>query len=210
MIALSIAMQYTQGQLKSATTIADLNPHSPLVSFLNCVRDTVKCGRLYKSFLRWFTEKRKKSIPFSYTFTGLESKHFCWSFASLVQELLKVNTLSKKSVIKLHSLVFVSVKLRDAIALYSRVEISAEHLNNLQILCQQFFNVFYLSLVGINPTIWTVDVAIPYHTSQLKEKLGYGLGVDSMQGREVKHIKLARYVQNTCHVKKSWWWTVSA
>ena len=55
MIAASIAMQYTQSQLKSATTIADLDPRSPLVSSLNCVRDTVKCGRLYKSFLRWFT-----------------------------------------------------------------------------------------------------------------------------------------------------------
>ena len=48
-------LQYTQSQLKSATTIADLDPRSPLVSSLNCVRDTVKCGRLYKSLLRWFT-----------------------------------------------------------------------------------------------------------------------------------------------------------
>ena len=209
MIAVSIAMQYTQSQLKSATTIADLDPRSPLVSFLNCVRDTVKCGRLYKSFLRWFTEKRKKSIPFSYRFTGLESKHFCWNFASLVQELLKVNTLSKGSVLKLHSLVFVGVKLRDAVSLYSRFEINTEQLKNLQILCQQFFNVLYLFLDGINPTIWTVGVAIPYHTSQLKQKLGYGLGLNSMQGREAKHVKLARYVQNTCNVKKSSrWWTV--
>ena len=107
MIAVSIAVQYTQSRLKSATTIADLDPRSPLVSFLNCVRDTAKCGRLYKGFLRWFTKKRKKSIPFSYRFihTGLESKRFCWNFASLVQELLKVNTLSKGCVLKLHTLV---------------------------------------------------------------------------------------------------------
>ena len=104
---------------------------------------------------------------------------------------------------------FVGVKLRDAVSLYSRVEINTEQLKNLQILCQQFFNVFYLFLDGINPTIWTVGVAIPHHTSQLKEKLGYGLGLNSMQGREAKHVKLARYVQNTCNVKKSSrWWTV--
>ena len=30
-----------------------------------------------------------------------------------------------------------------------------------------------------------------------------------MQGREAKHVKLARYEQNTCNVKKSSrWWTV--
>ena len=101
------------------------------------------------------------------------------------------------------------MKLRDAVSLYSRVEISTEQLKNLQILCQQFFHIFYLFLDGINPTIWTVGVAIPYHTSQLKEKLGYGLGLNSMQGREAKHVKLACYVQNTCNVKKSSrWWTV--
>ena len=42
----------------------------------------------------------------------------------------------------------------------------------------------------------------PYHTSQSKEMLGYGLGLNSMQGREAKHVKLARYVQNTCNVKE--------
>ena len=162
------------------------------------MRDTVKGRRLYKSLLRWFTEKRKKNIPFSYRFTGLESKHFCWNFAYLVQELLKVNTLSKGSVLKLHSLMFVGVKLRDAVSLYSRVEINTEQLKNLQILSQQFFNVFYLFLDGINPTIGTVAVAIQYHKSQLKEKLGYGLGLNSMQERETKHVKLAHYVQNTC------------
>lgn len=45
--------------------------------------------------------------------------------------LLKVNTLSKGSVIKLHSLVYAGVRLRDAVSIYSRVEISIEQLNNL-------------------------------------------------------------------------------
>ena len=45
---------------------------------------------------------------------------------------------------------------------------------------------------------------------RLLEKLGYGLGLNSMQSREAKHIKLALYVQNTCNVRKSIrWWTVS-
>lgn len=156
-----------------------------------------------------FHRKKKEKHPIVIQIYRAESKHFCWNFASLVQELLKVNTLLKGSVLELHSLVFVGVKVRDAVSLYSRVEISTEQLKKLQILCQQFFNVLYLFLNGINPTIWTVGVAIPYHTSQLKEKLGYGLGLNSMQGREAKHVKLARYVQNTCNVKKSSrWWTV--
>lgn len=53
----------------------------------------------------------------------------------------------------------------------------------------------------------TVGYAIPYHTNQLLEKLGFGFGLISMQGREARHVKLAMYVENTCNVKKSvrWW-----
>lgn len=77
-LALGIAMEYTnERNLKSATAAADFPINSLLVSFLNCVKETLKCGRLHKNFLRWFSEKRKKGIPFLYRITGLESKHFC-------------------------------------------------------------------------------------------------------------------------------------
>jgi len=44
---------------------------------------------------------------------------------------------------------------------------------------------------------------VAYHTDQLLEKLGFGLGLNSMQGQETKHVKLAKYVVNTCNVKKA-------
>lgn len=46
--------------------------------------------------------------------------------------------------------------------------------------------------------MWEIEVAIPYNTGKLLEKLGYGLrlGLNSMQGREAKHIELELYVQN--------------
>ena len=208
--ALAIVMHYThQNHLKAATAVSDLPDSSPLLTFLKCLKDTLKCGRLYKAFLRWFSEKRKKGISFSYRFTGLESKYFCWQFATLIQELLKISTLSKGHVLKLHTLSFIGVKLRDAVSIYSRVEVSIEQVENLKVLCQQFFNANSLLLTDVTPTVWTVGVAIPYHTSKLHQKLGYGLGLNSMQGREAKHVKLAKYVENTCNARKSLrWWTV--
>ena len=208
--ALAIVMHYThQNHLKAATAVSDLPDSSPLLTFLKCLKDTLKCGRLYKAFLRWFSEKRKKGISFSYRFTGLESKYFCWQFATLIQELLKIPTLSKGHVLKLHTLSFIGVKLRDAVSIYSRVEVSIEQVENLKVLCQQFFNANSLLLTDVTPTVWTVRVAIPYHTSKLHQKLGYGLGLNSMQGREAKHVKLAKYVENTCNARKSLrWWTV--
>jgi len=52
----------------------------------------------------------------------------------------------------------------------------------------------------------SLGYAIPHHTKQLLEKIGFGLGRNSMQGRETKHVKLAKYVQNTCNAKKRMRW----
>ena len=127
----------------------------------------------------------------------------------MIQELLKIPTLSKGHVLKLHTLSFIGVKLRDAASIYSKVVVNIEQVENLKVLCQQFFNASNLLLTDVTPTVWTVGVAIPYHTSELHQKIGYGLGLNSMQGREAKHVKLAKYVGNTCNGRKSiWWWTV--
>lgn len=209
-ICLAVAMQYTNAnQLKVAVVLTDL-PHScPLVKFLNCLKEGAKCGRLYKTFCRWFSEKRKKGIQFSYRFTGLESKRFSWNFGLLIDNLLKITNLSVSTKVKLTTLAFSGLQLRDSASLFSRVEINAEQLTELKSSCQKYFHACSLLLDGISPTVWTIGYAIPYHTKQLFEECGYGLGLNSMQGREAKHIKLASYVQNTCNVNKNQrWWVV--
>ncbi|XP_044166326.1 uncharacterized protein LOC114964196 [Acropora millepora] len=194
-----------QNHLKAATAVSDLPDSPPLLALLRCLKDTLKCGRQHKTFLWLVSEKRKEGISFSYRFTGLESKYFCWQVATLIQELLKIPTLSKGHVLKLHTLSFIGVQF----SIYSRVEVSIEQVENLKVLCQQFFNASNLLPTDITPTVWTVGVAIPYQTSKLHQKLGYGLGLNSMQGREAKHVKFAKYVENTCNARKSLrWWTV--
>ena len=166
-----MVMQYTnQAQLKALTLFSDLPVSSPVTTFLKCVRETVKCGRLYNSFLRWFSEKRKKGIQFSYRFTGLESKKFSWNFASLIQEVLKIGNLSQGSVTQLHTLTFAGLKLRDTAAIYSRVDINSQQVEDLKTMCHDYFTAHRLLLNGVNPTVWTLGYAIPYHTKQMVEK----------------------------------------
>lgn len=154
---LTVAMQYTdQAKLKTATVLSDLPNSSALVAFLKCIRETIKCGRLCNSFNRWFSEKRKKGISFSYRFTGLESKRFSWNFAYLIKVLLQLENLSRGSVLKLHALAFIGVQIRDAAAIYSRVEVSKQQVEDFTTNC--------LLLDGVNPTVWTLGYAIPYHT----------------------------------------------
>ena len=77
----SVVMQYTnQSHLKAETIVSELPDSSPLLAVLKCLKDKVKYGRLHKAFLRWFTEKQKKGITFSYGFTRLESKYILLAF----------------------------------------------------------------------------------------------------------------------------------
>ena len=196
-------MHYTdQAKLRTATVVSDLPNSSPLVTFLKCVQETVKCGRLYKSFNRWFSEN-------SYRFTGLESKRFSWNFGYLTKELLQIEKLSRGSALKQHSLAFSGLQIRDAAAIYSRVEVSKQQVDNLKTLYQNYFSTNRLLLGGVSPNVWILGYDIPYYTNQLFNKLGFGLGLNSMHGREAKHIKLVKYIENTCNVKKSMrWWIV--
>ena len=175
-------MQYTnQSHLKVATTVSDPPHSSPLLAVLKCLKDNVKCGPFCSGSARIF----------SYGFTGLESKYFCWHFATLIQEPLKISSLSKGSVVKLHTLAFVAVKFRDAVSVYSRVEVCIKQVEKLKTLCQHFFNANCLLSNVITSTLRRVGHAISYHTSKLHLRLGHELGLDSMQGRESKHVKLA-------------------
>ena len=209
-ILLAISTQYTnKNVLKSVKTFAEMPKDSPLVKFLNCIKNNVKCGRLYNAVVRWFNEKRKTGVDFSYRFTGLESKHFAWYFAYPIKILLTIPKLSKGTHLKLHTLQYTAINLRDAISIYTRVNVDENDLQALKTLCQNFFIAVSLLLQGVNPTTWTIGYAITHHANQLYKQLGYGLGLNSMQGREAKHITLKQYVENTCKGRKHQrWWTV--
>ena len=155
--ALSVVIQYTdQSHLKAETTVSDLPDSSPLLAVLKCLKDNVKCGRFHNAFLQWFSEKQKKGMTFSYGFTALESKYFCWHFATFIQELLKISSLSKGSVKKLYTLAFVAVKFRDAVSIYSRVEVRIEQVVKLKTSCQHFFYANCLLLNVVTSTVRTV------------------------------------------------------
>ena len=124
--------------------------------------------------------------------------------------MLNVESLSRTIKVKLHALAYVAIELRDATSIYKRVEVTRDLLEKLFLSCKNYFNAYSLFLgPRISPSVWTVGYAIPYHNLQLSEQFKYGLLLNSMQGREAKHIKLARYVENTCNVGKSdRWWVV--
>ncbi|EDO26863.1 predicted protein [Nematostella vectensis] len=89
-----------------------------------------------------------------------------------------------------------------------RVHISESDINVLKNECEQYYNCQALFLANVKPTTWTIGKAIPYYTDEIYNDLGFGLGLNSMQGREAKHIKLSSYAKNTTKGKHLRWWQV--
>ena len=88
---------------------------------------------------------------------------------------------------------FVGIQLRNATSRFTRICIDATVLQELKDSCRNYFNACSLLLDKVTPTVWTVGYAIPFHAELLFKKFGVGLGMNSMQGREAKHIRIAQF-----------------
>ena len=61
--ALAIVMHYTNlNHLKAETAVSDLPDSSPVLAFLRCLKDTLKCGRLHKAFLLWSVRSGRREF----------------------------------------------------------------------------------------------------------------------------------------------------
>ena len=59
--------------------------------------------------------------------------------------------------------------LRNAGALFNKIEVSPSYLGELTEFCTLYFNLYALFFSSnVNVTVWTVGYAIPYHATKLK------------------------------------------
>jgi hypothetical protein len=126
----------------------------------------------------------------------------------LCKELKNTAGIEKSTLGHIMSLAFSGHYLRNSAALYSRVHITPSDLDSLERECGMYYNCQVLLLAKATPTTWTIGKAIPYYTRELYSDLGFGLRLNSMQGREAKHAKLACYSKNTTSGKSLRWWQV--
>jgi hypothetical protein len=107
--------------------------------------------------------------------------------------------------LKIASIAFCCLQLRDAISYFSRVDITLAELEQCKKACLYLFNANALLLKSVTPTLWTVGYAIPRHIEILFDRYGMGLGINSMQGREAKHVRLSEFAK---HSTKSTRWSM--
>ena len=92
--------------------------------------------------------------------------------------------------LKLASIAFCCVQLRDAVSYFSWVNITRAEVEKCKLACLHSFNACVLLFKSVTPTLWKVGYAITRHLQILFDRYGMGLGLNSMQGREAKHVRL--------------------
>lgn len=206
---LTTAMQLTsKAAINSAKGDMKCLPKDcPFAKYVFFLKDKMKAGRLYNKVERWFREM-KKDDDFSYRFTGKETKLFCCHFMEICRVLISHPGIPRSTLVHVHSLALSGLCLRNSISLFSRVHIAESDIDCLKEECNLYFNCQALLLNKVSPTTWTIGKAIPFHTQEIFNELGFGLGMNSMQGREAKHSKLASYAQNTTRGKRLRWWQI--
>ena len=96
----------------------------------------------------------------------------------------------------LHVIAYICLCLRDCVSLFSRIEITDEQVSELKAICTRYFRANAI-FFHVNPTVWTIGHIVPAHTQDMKSKYGLGLALNSMEGREAKHVFISKYSNNT-------------
>lgn len=186
----------------STKSVFQLAEDNSLRKHLKALRFKLKCKKMYNKILRWFKEKRKSSAS-EFRFTGEETKKFCDGFMYLIQAQIEEGNIEQAKSFFVLSLGRMGLHLRNSLSLASRVSnISSSDLPNLEQDCRQYFNLTSL-FHSANLSVWAMGYCVPFHTKQLFEDLGVGLGINSMQGRESKHQQLASFASFSL-VKHRW------
>ncbi|RMX45671.1 hypothetical protein pdam_00023844 [Pocillopora damicornis] len=157
---------------------------SPFAQVITALQTEVKARRLANKTKQWFNETQGSGADLHYRFTGKDSRCFCHNFMRLIKWLRCEKDSSKERQTVL-ALAYLGVRLRDCVSLFSRFEITSDHIDQLSIACHEYFKVNSLLLPSsVNPTVWTLGHIVPAHCRQVLEKYGQGLGLQGFQQPE--------------------------
>lgn len=151
--------------------------------YFRAVKNQVRSCKLYKKILKWFREDRKKK-NFQCRYTGEETRI----------EAVRSLSDTKANSVTLYALAYSGLKLRNATSRINTItDIDQAGVDHLEKDCQQYCICSVLFLNKVTLSMWTVGFCVPHHTKTLFKTSKVGLGINTMQGREAKHQKLANF-----------------
>ena len=182
----------------SVKKISELPSTSPFAKYVTVMKTKCHLSRLGKKVVKWFNDTQADGKKFDYRFTGRESRFFLYNFMYLIDVVEPFAKQGSKRHFTLHALAYFCITLRNCVSLFCRVVITDEDLVELESHCKTLFTLNCLFFAP-HRTVWHVGNIVPAHAREMQEKYGMGLALNSMEGREAKHISIARYSRNTCY-----------
>ena len=183
------------------SSLNDLSPNCAMSRYLKAMEQDVKAGRMTKQLGKWLIEDRAKDKDFTYRLTGKDSRLILHGFMYLV-EAIRGDSNEPKLLMKLLAIVYIGIKLRDCAAIFSMYHLTEENLAKLQQLSHDYFTA--VALFGhVSCTVWSIGHLVYPHSKKMFHKFGVGLGINTMQGREAKHVQIASYARNSLY-KQRW------
>lgn len=184
------------------SSLSDLPPSSTISRYLKALESDVKAGRLKKQLGKWILEDRPKDKDLCYRLTGKDSRVILHGFMFLV-DAIKGDSENPKLLMKLMFIVFIAIKLTDCASRFSMYHITPPVVQELQEMSRDYFTAVVLSTDKVSGTVWSIGHLAPVHTQWMFDKYGVGLGVNTMQGREARHVQTASYAKNS-FFKEHW------
>ena len=195
---LVVSEAITVSKLARGTKTDNLPPDSPFAKLLHVVRQQMKCNMLFKRTKMWFDDKSPGTPMSKYVrFRGRESRACCHNVHHLV-ECIVVQGASRRSTVRCHVFNSLMAHMRDATALFSRYSISQKDVHELRKHGRAVLNALNIWFAeAITPTIWTLAYVASVHSDQMLTTFGYGLGLNTAQGREGKVLIARRFFANS-------------
>jgi hypothetical protein len=164
----------------SISSFADIPSGCMFAKYVETLRSKCSLTRLAKKVIKWFIETHGNGRNFDYRFTGKDSRLFLHNFMYLVDII--ETAVSGRDLIALHLHAYITLCLRDCVALFSRLNITETELAKLKELSISYFrgNSLYFS---VTPTVWTLGYVVPSHAEQMHCKYGLGLARPKLDGR---------------------------
>ncbi len=176
----------------------DIPDHFLISKFVDFIKKTMHCNWLANKIIQWFNESFKKGDKdFKCRFRGKESLCYFKFFPEICK--LMIGDMKNKEVItQVLEIFHCSLLLRKIVSLSVRIE-QFDHvlLQEMKAHCKELFKCCCVFFKSQTPSCWTLTQVVPVHAQQTLEKYGFGLGCNSMEGREQKHQCITKYAENT-------------
>jgi len=189
-----------QTNFNNTKSFAAIPSQTLFVKFVNFIHDEMNCNFLSKKVQRWYNDSSGKvEKDFSFRFRGKESLAFLRNFPHLI--LLILHNIEKNDLKRrLHEIHYQCIHLRKLLSLSVRItDFNEDLLDEMFSTGSILFKASCLFDQSVSPSLWTVCNSVPVHAKVCYNAYSFGLGCNTMEGREQKHQAISKYAHNTTY-----------